>query len=114
MPGDNGELNKEEVKVEKTSEQLKQEKIERFNKDPETFIELDEVVFVAIRNSKSALGMSIWIGNCKRSEMDIAEMELIHATAKMRLQMDMQSAMKSGKIVPAKEMPKQPFYKRFM
>ena len=67
---------------------------ERFKKDPYTFIEINEVICCAIRNPKSNLGISIFFGNIKRSEMDIAVMELNHMSNKRHMQMDLESQMK--------------------
>jgi hypothetical protein len=104
--GDNGGIeSKDENKKEevKTEEQLKQERNERFAKDPETFIEISELVCAVIRNPKSQLGISVMVGNCKRSELNQAESELVHILRKTRISMDIQSEMiHQSKIQPAK------------
>ena len=91
--GDNGKLNQEKPQ-EKTEEQLKQERLERYQKDPNTFIELSELIMACVRNPKSHLGMSVFVGHCKRSELDIAQVELNHISNKQRIQMDIASEMK--------------------
>ncbi len=96
--GDNGKLELEPVK---TEEQLKTERAERYTKDPDTFIELSEVVCVVIRNPKSQLGVSVMVGNAKRSEIDIAQIELSYRIDLVRRQMDIQSE-QAHKIIPAK------------
>jgi hypothetical protein len=84
-------------------ELLNKQRIKRFNEAPETFIEISELICAAIRNPKSPLGISIWIGNAKRSEIDIAEIELVHRVSLARRQMDITSEMlKQGKIEPVK------------
>jgi hypothetical protein len=84
-------------------ELLNKQRIKRFNEAPETFIEISELICAAIRNPKSPLGISIWIGNAKRSEIDVGWSELSHRISLCLRQMDMASEiMKQGKIVLAK------------
>ena len=103
--GDNGGIeSKDENKKEeiKTEEQLKTEQAKRFADNPETFIEISELVCAVVRNPKSALGISVIIGNAKRSEMDIGQAELNRRIDSVCRQMDAQAEMeRKGKIVPA-------------
>ena len=93
--GDNGKINSEENKQpEKTEEQLMAERLERYQKDPKSFIEISEIILCCIRNPKSQLGVSVFVGRCKRSELDIANVELNHITNKQRMQMDIAGEMK--------------------
>jgi hypothetical protein len=87
--GENGK-----VQEEKTPEQIRKERFERYQLAPDTFIELSDVVFVAFRNTKSALGVSFIVGNCKRSEMDISEIEIVHRLSMLRSRMDIEAQMK--------------------
>lgn len=96
--GDNGgiESHDENIKqpeTEKTSEQLKEERLARYIEHPESFVELSQVIMMAIRNPRSQLGISTFVGHCKRSEMNMAEVELVHICLQQRLQMDIQSEM---------------------
>lgn len=87
--GDNG----------KTQEQKDKERSERFTKDPNSFIEISELICAAMKSEKSGLGVTIMVNNCKRSELDISQIELNHRFDLCRRQMDMASEMK--KIAPA-------------
>jgi len=79
---------------EKTPEQFKQERLERYQKNPETFLEFQDIIFATIRNPKSALGVSVLICNCKRTEMDIAQVEINHRLNMLRSRMDIEAEMK--------------------
>lgn len=109
--GDNGNIggieskdeNKKEDIVVKTDEQLKIERSARHTSNPETFIELSDLICVVVRNPKSQLGVSVFIGNVRRSEIDIGQSELNHRIELTRRQMDIEAEMKhQSKIVPAK------------
>jgi hypothetical protein len=90
-----GEAEEQIVKQpEKTEEQLMAERLERYKKDPHSFIEFKEIILCALRNPKSGLGISVFLGNCNRTELDVAQIELTHICNKMRLNMDIQSEMK--------------------
>jgi hypothetical protein len=86
--GDNGELKA------KTPEQLKQERLERYKENPDNFVELKDIVMCAIRNPASGIGISVYTGNCRRSEFDIALAELNHIAQKRLIQMDIEMEMK--------------------
>jgi hypothetical protein len=82
------------VPVEKKPEQEAAERLERYQKNPDTFIEIDEIVFASVRNPKSRLGISIFIGNARRMEIDVSWAEMNHAINKSLLNMDIEGAMK--------------------
>ena len=103
---DNGKLKPEE----KTLEQLKEERAKRFADNPDTFLEISEIVCAAVKNPKSQLGVSVYIGLCRRIELDIGQVELNHLIQKNRMSMDIAADMKkvgSQVLAPGK----QPFYK---
>lgn len=95
--GDNGK-----IEPEKTQEVLDKERAERFAKEPHSFIEVNELICAAIRNPKSQLGISILVGNCKRSELNQAQVELNHRMEIARRQMDIEAEVNHSKILPAK------------
>jgi len=91
------DIKKEETK---TPEQLKAERAERFNKNPDSFIEISEIVVAAIRHDKSTLGIGVIVGNHKRSLFNQAQCEIVHTLEKARMSMDMQQEMmKQGAII---------------
>ena len=91
------DIKKEETK---TPEQLKAERIERFNKNPESFIEISEIVVAAVKHEKSTLDIAVIVGNCRRSLFNQAQCEITHALNKARMSMDMQQeTMKQGIII---------------
>jgi hypothetical protein len=77
----------------KTPEQLKADRIERFNKNPDSFIEISDIVVAAIRSEKSTLDIAVIVGNHRRSLFNQAQCEIIHALNKARMSMDMQQEM---------------------
>ncbi len=83
----------------KTEQQLKAEKIKAFTENPDNFLAISEIICCVVRNSKSQLGISAFVGKCKRSEINMAESELNHLISKTRLRMDMDSAMKQSQIL---------------
>ena len=83
----------EEIK--KTDEELAKERLERYQKDPQSFIELKDVVMMSMRNTKSQIGISIFLGNAKRSELTMSLTEINHAVNKMMLRLDVESEMKN-------------------
>ena len=103
MSNDNGDDGKLTPEPTKTEEQLASERFSRYQKDPITFIELSDLICGVVRNPKSQLGVSVFIGIAKRSEIDIAEIELVHRISLTRRQMDIEAEMlHQSKIVPAK------------
>ena len=90
--GDNG---KEEQKPqEKTEEQLKQERLERYQKNPEMFFEAAEIILAALNNPKEKFSPSILVGKCSRAELDVAQVELNHRINLIRNRMDIEAQMK--------------------
>ena len=86
----------EEIKVpteEKTPEQLKTERDKRYYENPDSFVELSELVCAVIKDKRSNIGIGVMVNNeCSRSTIGIAEVELVHTIHKMRLQLDMTMA----------------------
>ena len=78
----------------KTEEQLDKERTERFTKDPYSFIEINELICGVIRNPKSQLGISILLNTCKRSELNNAQVELVHRMELARRSMDIEAQMR--------------------
>jgi len=91
------ETKKEETK---TPEQLKAERAERFNKNPDSFIEISDIVVAAVKHDKSTLDIAVIVGHYKRSLYNQAQCEIVHALEKARMSIDMQQEMmKQGKII---------------
>lgn len=87
----------------KTVEQLESERIEarkaRFAQDPDSFIELSEVVMCAIRMPNAGLGVGTYV-NGTRQEMDIAIVELQHTVFQNISGLKMKEAQeKQGRII---------------
>jgi hypothetical protein len=80
--------------IKKQKELESHEKQKRFAEHPENFIELSDIIVCSIRNPQSGLGLSVYIGNCKRSELDITSTELNHVINKRLISMDIESEMK--------------------
>jgi hypothetical protein len=78
----------------KTEETLAQERLERYQKDPLSFVELQDVIHMTVRNPKSPIGISVFRGNAKRSEVDLSWSELNFVIHKSMAEMDIASAMK--------------------
>lgn len=100
--GDDGKLEKPE---QKTDEQLEKERLERYQKNPYSFVEISDIILCVIRNPESGIGMATFLGNCKRTELDIGISELNHLVQKKLLNWDMELQMKkqtSGLITPNK------------
>lgn len=55
--------------VQKTPEELKAEKVAKFNANPETFVCLDDVILGAIRTPS---GIMVCVGKTNRSSLEIA------------------------------------------
>jgi hypothetical protein len=94
----------EETPAEKTPEQLAQERLERYQKNPDSFVEISELVVATIKTPK---GMSIYISNhCLKSDIALSMMELNHGISKMLLRREVESDMKrqaaQGLIKPAR------------
>lgn len=103
MP-DNGNGKQEEPKntinQEKAEKELaSHERLKRFTEHPESFVELSEVIIMAVKNPQSQLGLSVFVGNCRRQELDIGVAELQHIVHKVMINMDIQSEMAHQKPV---------------
>jgi hypothetical protein len=95
--GDNGK-----IEPGKTAEQLATERLTRYQANPESFIELNEVIACVIRNPGIGLGVATYINpNCKRLEFDIAYSELQVSMIDMALQFRVRAEL-PNKVVPAK------------
>jgi molybdopterin synthase catalytic subunit len=92
--GDNGKLEKEEPKSEA---QLEKERLERYQKNPYSFVEMSDIVLCAIRNE--AGGVAIYIGNVRRTEIGIALTELNHSVFKKLISMDVQQQIQNKDII---------------
>lgn len=90
MSGDNGKLE------EKTQEQLKQERIDRFTKDPDSFTENTDLI-VAMRRSPS--GMMTLINNATRIELELSWARLSHGIHNAITSIEMQEYIKKNTIV---------------
>jgi hypothetical protein len=82
----------------KTEEILAKERAERFAKDPNSFVEIKELICAVMKNDNSGLGVSILVNECKRSTLDVCQVELVHRFDLLRRQMDVMAQMK--KVVP--------------
>jgi len=83
----------------KTPEQLAQERLERYQKEPLMFIELTETVCCVAKNEQSPLKLATFINpDAKRSALGIALTELTYRIHCMLNQLDNQK----NKIIPAK------------
>jgi len=78
----------------KTPEQLKEERLKRYQAHPESFVEVKDLICAAVINLKAGLGLSVMVGNVPRTLIDIAQIELTHRLNRIRMQMDVQSEMK--------------------
>ena len=75
-------------------ELIKQKRLERYQKDPETFLEISDIICAAVRNRRSNFGMALIMGNASREEVDKAWSELNHRFQISLTQMDIESDMK--------------------
>ena len=80
----------EEQKPEKTEEQLKSERLERYKAKPDDFFELSDIVVACLRIDKC---LGVLIGNSSRTELEIAKTKVDHVIDKTFLRMDMDAAM---------------------
>ena len=90
---DNGKL--------KTPEQLLEDKKKAFDENPDSFVDLSEVIIVVKRSPN---GISHWLGSATRSQYNVAKSEVQYQIDKILTNMDMEVALKSkGKIhIPGK------------
>lgn len=98
--GDNGELKKEEPK---TPELIASERLARYQANPESFVELSEIIACVVRNPGLGLGVATYIDtHTKREEFDIAYSELQVSLIDMALQFRMRQDLATKKVIPAK------------
>ena len=90
-----------EDKKEKTPEQLKAERLKRYQESPDSFIEMSEIICAAIKSNKSSMGVAVMVnGYCKRSEINNAQCEINHSIEKMRIQMEVAREMNKAAMTP--------------
>ena len=80
-PGDNGELAQKEM----TPEAILAEKKAAFEKDPDQFIEMKDIIVCMIRMPG---GIAHYIGPAKRSEYNMSKSELQYQIDKILAEMD--------------------------
>jgi len=103
----------EDGKLVKTPEELKAERLKRYQDDPDKFIELDEIVMMTIFNAKSPTGMAMFVNpNAKRSVLNNSQAELTREIDKRILQMQIAGEMMNAGSKILKPGDKIPFYKR--
>lgn len=91
MTGDNGDkLTPEPQAPIKTTKQLAQERLERYQKNPEKFVEFSEIV-VCVKRSTQGLGVYI---NGDKHELQIAWAELNESIMGILRAMKLEAAMK--------------------
>ena len=81
-----------------TEAELLEAKKKRFEENPDTFLEISEIVMCAVRNPSAGLGISIYVAG-NRKELDISLMELQHAAFGIIASMKMREAADKGRIV---------------
>jgi hypothetical protein len=91
--GNNGD------KPEKTQEELKAERLKRYQDNPNDFIEISDLACAAMLSKKSNLGISVMVGNISRSLLDVAQVALNHMIDKIRIRMDVQSEMQKASMI---------------
>jgi hypothetical protein len=98
LSGDNGKEGLD------TPEYLAAQRLTRYQKDPQSFVEVSEIIACAIKTPGLGLGVAVHIGNCKRSELDIAkselELNLIERLMELKSAAEMQQ--NGVKIIPPK------------
>ena len=78
----------QETEEEKTPEQIETERLDRYMKNPDSFVELRSLICAAIVDARSDLGVGILVAQAPRAILDIAQAELIHAINNTRNGMD--------------------------
>ena len=84
----------------KTPEQLSEERSKRYINDPESFIELHELICGVIKTPGIGMGVSCMVAKTSRTNLDVAQMELMHRMNNVRMNMDLDSAVKSKIVKP--------------
>jgi len=75
--------------INKTPEQLKKEKIVKFNEDPDKFVCVDDIICMVLRTPQ---GLSTFRGAANRTEYEIALSRINHKIGQVFDVMDMQAA----------------------
>ena len=92
MTGDNGELDLKK-ETEKSAETLLKEKKEAFEKEPDRFVDMKDIIACMVRIPG---GVSHYIGPAKRSEYNMTKSELQYQIDKILREMD---SMKKSSII---------------
>lgn len=79
----------------KTREELAAERLERYQKNPDSFIETKDIIVCSVKNPKSGYGMAVFIGNVPRSDLAKAKTEIDHIITKNLMRMDMEAEMRN-------------------
>lgn len=111
MSPDNGDRVGQDEPIpgaDKSEAQVEQERRERFQKEPYSFLELKDIVTCTIKGDKSTIGVMTYVApGVPRSLLNIAQVELDHVINKCRMQMDIAAQMKKAAgdkiIVPGQE-----------
>jgi len=105
---DNGELKQEKAPEEKkvrTAEELKAEKVKKFNEDPDRFICLDDVIVGSFRTEK---GQGTYIGSASRQEYLYAQADMQFRVIQALLDIEVKRMLKEKAekhIIPASNIP---------
>jgi len=79
---------------------------ERFKKDPDSFVEVRDMVCCIIHSDRSSLGIACLIPQgVSRSKLNNGIAELGHMVEKMRLQMDIEAEMRRATLVGGVKQP---------
>lgn len=84
--------NDEQYKEWQVSSEALELKKAQFNKDPDQFVHVDDIVIGALR---SPHGIGIYFGKVNRIDFDVAFSRLILRSLELQIQMNMQAALKS-------------------
>lgn len=79
----------------KDAEQIRIDKIDAFNKNPDDFLFIDEIICGVLHNPKSVLGITPFIGKCKRSQLNQAKVELNRTIEKAITKMEIDAAIEA-------------------
>ena len=75
-------------KEEKTSEQIETERLDRYIKNPDSFVELSELACAVLLTPGQGLGVAVMIGKIPRIVLNVDQVELNHALNGVRIAMD--------------------------
>ena len=88
----------QEVPVEKTAEQLAEEKKAKFLENPNNFVDLDDVVVACIKTDR---GIATYVGACTRNELEIGQSRVNYKLHNVYMGMEAKAA--QDKIVTPKK-----------